>query len=59
MSARDASYKIHPLSSFAIQLEFAQQFGLITKDKNKYHSGPNLEYELPKVTYCIQVQPAR
>lgn len=46
---RDASYRVQPLSSFAIPLEFAQQFGLITKDKNeKYHLGPNLEYELPK-----------
>lgn len=44
---RDAFYRVQPLSTFAIQLEFALQFGLIQKDKNdKYHSGPNVEYEL-------------
>ena len=57
---RDASYRVQPLSSFAIPLEFAQQFGLITKDKNeKYHLGPNLEYELPKVTYSSSTPPNR
>ena len=50
--ALDAFYRVQPLSTFAIQLEFAKQFGLIQKDKNnKYHLGPNLEYELPQVTY--------
>ena len=57
---RDASYRVQPLSSFAIPLEFAQQFGLITKDKNeKCHLGPNLEYELPKVTYSSSTPPTR
>ena len=58
--ARDVSYRVQPLSTFAIQLEFAQQFGLIIKDKNnKYHLGPNLEYELPQVTYSSTTIPAK
>ena len=57
---RDASYRVQPLSSFAIQLEFAQQFGFITTDKNdQYHLGSNLECELPKVTYSSSTPPTR
>ena len=41
-----------PSLTFAIQLDFALQFGLIKDDKNnQYHLGPNLEYELPQVSY--------
>lgn len=58
--ARDAFYRVQPLSTFPIQLEFAQQFGLIQKDKNdKNHLGPNLEYELPQVTYSSTTVPTK
>ena len=57
---RDAFYRVQPLSTFPIQLESAQQFGLIQKDKNdKYHLGPNLEYELPQVTYSSTTVPTK
>lgn len=57
---RDAFYRVQPLSTFPIQLEFAQQFGLIQKDKNdKYHLRPNLEYELPQVTYSSTTVPTK
>lgn len=45
--ARDAFYRVQPLPTFPIQLEFAQQLGLIQKDKNdKYHLGQiwNMSY---------------
>ena len=52
MCAIDLSNELIPSSTFAIQLDFALQFGLIKDDKNnQYHLGPNLEYELPQVSY--------
>lgn len=50
--AIDLSNQLIPSSTSAIQLDFALQFGLIKDDKNnQYHLGPNLEYELPQVSY--------
>ena len=52
MCAIDLSNQLIPSSTFAIQLDFALQFGLIKDDKNnQYRLGPNLEYELPQVSY--------
>ena len=52
MCAIDLSNQLIPSSTSAIQLDFALQFGLIKDDKNnQYHLGPNLEYELPQVSY--------
>ena len=50
--ARDAAYKVQPLSTVGIHVEFAQKFGLLTKDKNdKYQLGSNLDYALSTDTY--------
>lgn len=55
--AIDSPNELIPLSSVAIQLDFAQQFGS-KEDKNyQYHLGPNLEYELPQVTYSSSSVP--
>ena len=46
--ARDAANKVQPLSTVGSHVDFAQKFGLLTKDKNdKYQLGPNLDYALP------------
>ena len=56
--AIDSPNELIPLSSVAIQLDFALQFGSIKEDKNyQYHLGLNLEYELPQVTYSSSSVP--
>lgn len=58
--AIDLSNQLFPSSTFAIQLDFALQFGLIKDDKNnQYHLGPNLEYELPQVSYTSSSVPTK
>ena len=55
---RDKSSTIHPLSSVGIHVEFAEQFGLLVKDKKKpYHLGPNLDFALPTTTYVDTTPP--
>ena len=47
-----------PLSSVGIQCSFAQKFGLATKKKDgTFELGPNLDYELPTVTYSTDSYP--
>ena len=58
--ARDAANKVQPLSTVGIHVDFAQKFGLLTKDKNdKYRLGPNLDYALPTNTYNDTTLPTR
>lgn len=60
MCAIDLSNQLIPSSTFAIQLDFTLQFGLIKDDKNnQYHLGPNLEYELPQVSYTSSNVPTK
>ena len=60
MCAIDLSNQLIPSSTFAIQLDFTLQFGLIKDDKNnQYHLGPNLKYELPQVSYTSSNVPTK
>ena len=55
---RDKSSSIHPLSAVGIHVEFAEQFGLLIKDKkNNYQLGPNLVFTLPTTTYVDMTPP--
>lgn len=58
--ARDAANKVQPLSTVGFHVDFAQKFGLLTKDKNdKYQLGPNLDYALPTNIYNDTTLPTR
>ena len=58
--ARDAANKVQALSTVGFHVDFAQKFGLLTKDKNdKNQLGPNLDYALPTNTYNDTTLPTR
>ena len=53
----DGKGTIVPLSSVGIQCSFAEKFGLVIKKKDTFLLGPNLDYELPTVTYTAESNP--